>query len=208
LAPCPHEKYNEFFASPSPKDFKNARHTQLRTQIRLFIGWDFDNKKPMSVQTDAIWCLYFVERPTKRFHNEFNESIRSKDETNIMGKITNPVLGLQLPVEFFFFDEVQTAPTPTDSSDPRQLSIARRGYTALLKLMNNERGATYGTIMSIGASFFEAKFNDSNATHPEQCPLKALLKLQDTKWHVDNNYPPACLHKPMRENGARSTSGH
>ena len=206
MAPCPHEKYNEFFASPSPKDFKNARHTQLRTQIRLFIGWDFDNKKPTCVQTDAIWHLYFVEKLTKRIYNELSESIRSNEEANMTGKFTNTMLRFQLPIEFFFFNETQ--PAPTDSSDPRLLRIARRGYTALLKLMNNERGTTYGTIMSIGASFFEAKFNDSNATHPEQRSLKALLKLQDTKWHVENNYPPACLYKSMRENGARSTSGH
>jgi hypothetical protein len=195
--PAPCDKFHEFFATPSPKDFKNARHTQLRTQIRLFVGWDFENKKPMHVQTDAIWCLYFVEKLTKRLHNELSESIRLHEESSMTGKITNTMLRFQLPIEFFFFNEKQ--PAPTDFTDPRLPRIARRGCAALLKLMSDESGTIYGAIMSIGASFFEAKFNDANAPYPVQCSLRSLLKPQDFKWHVDNNYPPAYMHKSMRE---------
>jgi hypothetical protein len=199
LIPCPSEKYNDFFATAVPSDYENARHTQLRTQIRLFIGWDFENKKPMYLQTDAIWYLYFVEKLTKRIHNELSEDIHKKVETNIPGK---KVLGFKLPIEFFFFDESQSA--PTDPSDPRRLNIARKGYTALLKLMNNERGTIYSTIMSVGASFFKGTFNDANAKYPaQQFALNALLKPDDIKFHVDNNHPPAYLHKLMREKWSR-----
>jgi hypothetical protein len=203
--PVPCDKSHEFIAKPAPTDYKNARHTQLRTQIQLFIGWDFDNKKPMYVNTDAIWYLYFVGKLTKRFYDEFSESIRTKEETMIAKHAkkfpdsvhANTMLRFQLPIEFFFFDETQ--PAPTDSTDPRLLRVARKGYTALLELMNNESGPIYGTIMGVGASFFEAKFNDPNASYPLQKCLKSLLKPQDFRWHIDNNFPPAYLHKPMRE---------
>ena len=191
--PVPYDKTHEFIAKPNiPTDYKNARHTQLRTQIQLFIGWDFDNKKPMYVSTDAIWYLYFVEKLTKRFYDGFSESIRTKEET-MMGKH----LRFQLPLQFFFFDETQSA--TTDATDPRLLSVARKGYTALLELMNNESGPIYGTIMSAGASFFEAKFNDPNASYPVQKCLRSLLKPQDFKWQIENNFPPAYMHKSMRE---------
>lgn len=191
--PVPYDKTHEFIAKPNiPTDYKNARHTQLRTQIQLFIGWDFDNKKPMYVSTDAIWYLYFVEKLTKRFYDGFSESIRTKEET-MMGKH----LRFQLPLKFFFFDETQSA--TTDATDPRLLSVARKGYTALLELMNNESGPIYGTIMSAGASFFEAKFNDPNASYPVQKCLRSLLKPQDFKWQIENNFPPAYMHKSMRE---------
>ena len=97
----------------------------MRTQIRLFIGWGFENKKPTCLQTDAIWHLYFVEELAKRVYNELSDDIRKKVETNIPGR---KAIGFKLPIEFFFFDESQSA--PTDSSDPRQLSIARKGHTA------------------------------------------------------------------------------
>ena len=153
--------------------FKNARHTQIRTQIQLFIGWDFKNKKPMYVQTDAIWYLYFVEKLTKRVHSELCENIRQGE------KVSQRMLASFLPVENYFFDETQTP--PTDSSDPRKLRTARRGYAALLKIMNNECGPSYGTILSVGASFFAAKFNDPNIAYPDQCALRTLLKAQDVK---------------------------
>ena len=203
--PVPYDKSHEFIGKPPPTDYKNARHTQLRTQIRLFIGWDFDNKKPIYESTDAIWYLYFVEKLTKRFYDGFSESIQMKEESS-MAKYTeqspdsvraNTMLRFQLPIEFFFFDEAQSA--TTDSTDPRLLRVARKGYTALLKLMDNETGPIYGTIMSVGASFFEAKFNDPNASYPLQKCLKALLKPQDCRWHIENNFPPAHMHKSMRE---------
>ena len=186
LVPIPFEKYNEFFGSPSTASmaaFKNARHTQIRTQIQLFIGWDFENKKPMYVQTDAIWYLYFVEKLTKSVHSALCENIRQGE------KVSQRMLASFLPVENYFFDETQSP--PTDSNDPRKLRVARRGYAALLKIMNNECGPSYGTILSVGASFFEAKFNDPNIAYPDQCSLRTLLKAQDTKWHIDNNHPPA-----------------
>ena len=191
LVPIPYEKYHEFLPikGSGPTDFKNSRHTQIRTQIRLFTGWDFDNKKPTYMQTDAIWYLHFVEKHTKRIYNNYYASIRAKEKKTITSMLTT-----FLPAEYYLYDEAQTA--PTDTSDPRLLSIARLGYTGLLKIMRDEEGSTYGTIMNIGASFFEAKFNDANAKY---CYLQALLKPQDLRCRIDNNHPPAYLHKDMRE---------
>ena len=196
LVPIPFEKYNDFFASPPSANmaaFKNARHTQIRTQIQLFSGWDFKNKKPMYVQTDAIWYLYFVEKLTKSVHSALCENIRQGDES----KVSQRMLASFLPVENYFFDETQSP--PTDSNDPRKLRVARRGYAALLKIMSNECGPSYGTILSVGASFFAEKFNDPDIAYPDQCALRTLLKAQDVKWNIENNYPPAHLHKGMRK---------
>ena len=37
----------------------------------------------------------------------------------------------------------------------------------------------------------------------QQSSLNALLKPDDIKFHVDNNHPPAYLHKSMREKWSR-----
>ena len=193
--PIPHDKCDQFFASSAPAKYKsNSRNTQLRTQIRLFAGWDFDANKPNYVLTDAIWHLYFVEKLTKRLHNQHEDSIAKKEET----KLNHPKLACQLPAEFFFLDETQL-PTDTSPFSENPIATIRRGYAEIAKQIKNDEGKIFDTILSIGAAFFNASFNEPDAAYSVQHSLASSLKPQDTKMHVDNNWPPAHMHKDMRK---------
>ena len=72
----------------------------------------------------------------------------------------------------------------TDDSDPRRLSIAKRGYAKLAKIMEEEEGDVFDTIMQTGAKFFNDTFKNPNATRQQQYALKALLRPDDvqSKW--------------------------
>ena len=184
FVPCPYGKYNDFFKNNlHPASYKNARHTQMRTQIKLFTGYNLDEKKPTYETTDAIWYFHFVESQIIKTLQEVEHSI-GKNETNLTvpGTLDNPLLQFLLPIDFFFCD---TNMTPyTDDSDPRRLSIAKRGYAKLAKIMEEEESDIFDTIMQTGAKFFNDTFKNPNATRQQQYALKALMKPGDVqdKW--------------------------